>query len=87
MARYVYLVTTGDEDLWVKGGQFQQLAGDPKDTPFAYQQNRPSLAKAREEWVKLVFERLALPDPWYNEPIILKFDAKFPYKYHGVVKV
>ncbi|MNW11244.1 hypothetical protein D3C71_2086470 [compost metagenome] len=81
MAKYNYLITTnnGDPNLdaWVKDGHFDVLAKG--DNPGKYDGSRFSLAKAKHH----LFESI-LRSPDYTW-VILKFDGKPPYKYHGVV--
>lgn len=77
MAKYVYLVTSGGVGAWVKGGKFDCLS--PKDHPQHYDDTYPSAIKARHALLnKLILQPKI-------EFITMKFDAKPPYKYHGLV--
>ncbi|MNS09598.1 hypothetical protein D3C71_480100 [compost metagenome] len=77
MARYAYLVSDADPGLWVLNDHFHCL--HEKDSPSRYACSCTSLVKAQH----LLFERV-LEHPGIFD-VIHKFDAKPPYKYHGVV--
>lgn len=77
MAKYVYLTTGGGAEAWVKDGHFECLRKG--DSPHKYDHKKDGLVAARHYRLN---EMLRLNG---GDLITMKFDAKPPYKYHGLV--
>jgi hypothetical protein len=78
MAKYVYITTCGGPVGWVDNDRFDCLSD--QDNPAKYDNACKSLASARHYRLNKLILQPQL------EFITMKFDAKPPYLYHGLVQ-
>lgn len=81
MARYVYIVTSVPVDVWVRNGAYGSIDGD-NPLSEAYK----SIASKTLIGARFIQSNRALEREVPLDDIILKFEAKPPYKYRGTVQ-